>query len=98
MVVVGRRVESLARVLEGLPSRPAVVALAGDLAAGGTLPGVPLQGWRDAARSRRVTVHGETWLAPPAHQGAGGGLLGPGPQGPPRAAERRGSCPAAPSP
>ena len=63
MVVVGRRVESLARVLEGLPSRPAVVALAGDLAVGGTLPGVPLRGWRDAARSRRVTVNGETWLA-----------------------------------
>src|SRR5207237_9395259 len=54
MVVVGRRVESLARVLEGLPSRPAVVVLVEDLAVGGTLPGVPPRGWRDAARGRRV--------------------------------------------
>src|SRR2546426_1183913 len=89
MVVVGRRVESLARVLEGLPSRPAVVALAGDLAAGGTLPGVPLQGWRDAARSRRVTVNGETWLARPLDEAAGEGLWALVPEGPQRAAERR---------
>src|SRR5438132_1197436 len=89
MVVVGRRVESLARVLEGLPSRPAVVALAGDLAVGGTLPGVPLQGWRDAARSRRVTVNGETWLARPLDEAAGEGLWALVPEGPRRAAERR---------
>src|SRR2546425_713314 len=90
MVVVGRRVESLARVLEGLPSRPAVVALAGDLAVGGTLPGVPPRGWRDAARSRRVTVNGETWLAPPLAEAAGEGLWGLVPAGPRRAA--RGRC------
>src|SRR3989441_7764820 len=89
MVVVGRRVESLARVLEGLPSRPAVVALAGDLAVGGTLPGVPLQGWRDAARGRRVTVNGETWLARPLDEAAGEGLWALVPEGPRRAAERR---------
>src|SRR2546425_1672476 len=89
MVVVGRRVESLARVLEGLPSRPAVVALAGDLAVGGTLPGVPPRGWRDAARSRRVTVNGETWLARPLDEAAGEGLWALVPEGPRRAAERR---------
>ena len=44
MVVVGRRVESLDRLLAGLPSRPAVVVVAGDLAIGGTLPGVPARG------------------------------------------------------
>src|SRR5256884_541428 len=87
MVVVGRRVESLARVLEGLPSRPAVVALAGDLAAGGTLPGVPLQSWRDAARSRRVPVNGETRLARPPDEAAGEGVWALGPPGARRAAE-----------
>jgi len=89
MVVVGRRVESLARVLEGLPSRPAVVALAGDLAVGGTLPGVPPRGWRDAARSRRVTVNGEPWLARPLDEAAGEGLWALVPEGPRHAAERR---------
>src|SRR5438552_3242406 len=89
MVVVGRRVESLARVLEGLPSRPAVVALAGDLAVGGTLPGVPPRGWRDAARSQRVTVNGEPWLARPLDEAAGEGLWALVPEGPRHAAERR---------
>src|SRR5439155_5020231 len=89
MVVVGRRVESLARVLEGLPSRPAVVALAGDLAVGGTLPGVPPRGWRDPARSRRVTINGEPWLVRPLDEAAGDGLWALVPEGARRAAERR---------
>src|SRR5207247_3215606 len=74
MVVVGRRVESLARVLDGLPSRPAVVVLVEDLAVGGTLPGVPPRGWRGAARRRRVEAGGPSWLAPAPRCGAAAGL------------------------
>ena len=89
MVVVGRRVESLARVLDGLPSRPAVVVLVEDLAVGGTLPGVPPRGWRDAARGRRVTVDGQSWLARPLDDTAGESLWALVPEGARRVAERR---------
>ena len=89
MVVVGRRIESLARVLEGLPSRPAVVVLAGDLAVGGTLPGVPPRGWRDTVPDGRVTVNGEPWLARPLDDATGERLWALVPEGARRAAERR---------
>src|SRR5436189_76828 len=78
-----------ALVLGGLPPRPAAVALAGGLAVGGRLPGVPPRGWRDAARSRRVTVNGEPWLARPLDEAAGEGLWALVPEGPRHAAERR---------
>jgi len=89
MVVVGRRVESLERVLAGLPSRPAVVVLAAGVAVGGTLPGVPARGWPDAALGGRVAVNGEPWLARPLDGTASGSLWALVPEGNWRAAERR---------
>src|SRR5438128_847505 len=88
MVVVGRRVESLERLLAGLPSRPAVVVVAGDLAIGGTLPGVPARGWLDAARAGHVAVNGQPWLVRPLAGVAGGSLWALVSEGNRRAAEQ----------
>src|SRR5439155_1436662 len=88
MVVVGRRVESLDRLLAGLPSRPAVVVVAGDLAIGGTLPGVPARGWLDAARAGHVAVNGQPWLVRPLAGVAGGSLWALVSEGNRRAAEQ----------
>ena len=62
-VVVGRRFESLVGPLAGLPSRPALVVLAGDRALAGSLPGLPATGWEAATRARMVSLAGETWHA-----------------------------------
>src|SRR3989454_10032416 len=77
MVVVGRRVESLDRLLAGLPSRPAVVVVAGDPAIGGKPPRVPPRGWLDPPRAGHAAGQRPPWLPRPPRRGGGGGLLGP---------------------
>jgi GAF domain-containing protein len=65
MVVVGRRFESLAGTVAGLPARVALVMVSGDRALGSTLPDAPLLDWATAMRSGLVTIGGEPWFARP---------------------------------
>ena len=65
MVVVGRRFESLAGTIAGLPARVALVMVSGDRPLGSTLPDAPLLDWANAVRSGLVTIGGEPWFARP---------------------------------
>jgi len=65
MVVVGRRFESLAGTVAGLPARVALVMVSGDRALGSTLPDAPPLDWASAMRSGLVTIGGEPWFARP---------------------------------
>src|SRR4030095_16082258 len=56
MVVVGRRFESLAGTVAGLPARVALVMVSGDRALGSTLPGAPLLDSATAVAARRRTL------------------------------------------
>ena len=73
LVIVGRRFESLAGAVGRLPSRPALVVVAGDRALGSTLPGAPPHGWDTAVRAGQITINGELWFARQLGE-AGGGL------------------------
>ena len=73
LVIVGRRFESLAGAVARLPSRPALVVVAGDRALGSTLPGAPPHGWDTAMRAGQITINGELWFARQLGE-AGGGL------------------------
>jgi len=73
LVIVGRRFESLAGAVARLPSRPALVVVAGDRALGSTLPGAPPHGWDTAVRAGQITINGELWFARQLGE-AGGGL------------------------
>ena len=73
LVIVGRRFESLAGAVARLPSRPALVVVAGDRALGSTLPGAPPLGWDTAVRAGQITISGELWFARQLGE-AGGGL------------------------
>ncbi len=72
LVIVGRRFESLAGAVARLPSRPALVVVAGDRALGSTLPGAPPLGWDTAVRAGQITISGELWFA--RQLGEAGGL------------------------
>lgn len=61
VVILGRLLESLAPALARLPSRPAMVALAGDRAVSPTLPHAPGTGWEAATRSGRIVINDEAW-------------------------------------
>jgi GAF domain-containing protein len=65
MVVVGRRFESLAGAIAGLPARVALVMVSGDRPLGSTLSDAPLLDWANAVRSGLVTIGGEPWFARP---------------------------------
>jgi GAF domain-containing protein len=71
MVVIGRRFESLAGPIAGLPARVALVMVAGDRALGSTLPDAPLVDWASATRSGLVTIGGEPWFARPLGETGG---------------------------
>jgi GAF domain-containing protein/CheY-like chemotaxis protein len=88
MVVVGRRFESLDRGLTRLPSRPALIVLAGDRVLASTQPGLPASGWEAAVRAGQVSWQGAPWLARRLDR-AGDGLWALIPDGERRAAERR---------
>ncbi|HET7876797.1 MAG TPA: GAF domain-containing protein, partial [Methylomirabilota bacterium] len=59
MVVVGRRFESLGRITERLPSRPALLLVAGDRLLGATRPDAHPQGWAAALAAGEVSIGGE---------------------------------------
>ena len=65
VIVLGRRFEAIARGIDTLPSRPAVVLVTGDLALAVTRPGVPAAGWAEATRSGRLGTDGETFAVRP---------------------------------
>ncbi|PWU19174.1 MAG: hypothetical protein C5B48_13905, partial [Candidatus Rokuibacteriota bacterium] len=64
-VVIGRRLDSLGRSLEGIRGRPGVVFLAEDRALASTRPGSPMTGWAAATKAGRVTMGSETVLLRP---------------------------------
>src|SRR5262249_35823827 len=65
MVVIGRRFESLAGAIAGLPARTALVMVSGDRAIGSTLPDTPLIGWAGAMRAGLLMIRGGPWVARP---------------------------------
>jgi GAF domain-containing protein len=71
MVVVGRRFDSLAGAIAGLPARVALVMVSGDRALGSTLPDAPPLDWAGAMRSGLVTIRGEPWFARPLGETGG---------------------------
>src|SRR5881628_530093 len=73
LVIVGRRFESLAEAVARLPSRPALVVVAGDRALGSTLPGAPPLGWDTAVRAGQITISRELWFVRQLGE-VGGGL------------------------
>jgi GAF domain-containing protein/CheY-like chemotaxis protein len=71
MVVVGRRFDSLAGTIAGLPVRVALVMVSGDRALGSTLPDAPPLDWAGAMRSGLVTIRDEPWFARPLGETGG---------------------------
>jgi GAF domain-containing protein/CheY-like chemotaxis protein len=88
-VIVGRRFESLERALARLPSRAAVVVLAGDRALAVSRPGLPATGWAAVTHARAVSLMGETWLARPLEAAGASGVWALVPDDGRTAAERR---------
>jgi GAF domain-containing protein/CheY-like chemotaxis protein len=73
-VVVGRSFDALEGAIASLPSRPALVAVANDRALGVPPPDAPKAGWNDVLRTGQIAIGGQTWLARPLGDGAGGFL------------------------
>jgi GAF domain-containing protein/CheY-like chemotaxis protein len=68
-VVIGRRFERLARLLDNLSTRPGIVLVAGDRALASTRPGVPVSGWSGAVSSRRLAIGGDLFALRPLPSG-----------------------------
>ena len=73
-VVVGRSFDALGGAIASLPSRSALVAVANDRALGVPPPDAPKAGWNDVLRTGQIAIVGETWLARPLGESAGGFL------------------------
>jgi len=58
-VVVARRFESLGRLIDRVPSRPAIVFIAGDRMLGATRADAPGRGWSAALAAGELTLGGE---------------------------------------